>query len=71
MLFLLVAYALSAGNAGTGFRYRTGLVTLAIAMMAILREQARRRRLERRTPVPVETDHVDLPAPAVGVPSAV
>jgi hypothetical protein len=40
MLFLLIAYALSAGNAGTGFRYRTHLVTLGIAMLAILREQA-------------------------------
>ena len=41
LLFLLVAYSLSAGNAGTGFRYRTHLVTLAIAAMAILREQAK------------------------------
>lgn len=40
MLFLLVAYSLAAGNAGTGFRYRTHLVTLAVAAMAILREQA-------------------------------
>lgn len=40
MLFLLVAYSLASGNAGTGFRYRTHLVTLAIAAMAILREQA-------------------------------
>ena len=40
MLFLLVAYSMAAGNAGTGFRYRTHLVTLAIAAVAILREQA-------------------------------
>jgi hypothetical protein len=33
--FLLVAYALSVGNAGTGFRYRTHLVTIAIGAMAI------------------------------------
>ncbi len=39
LLFLLVAYSLSAGNAGTGFRYRTHLVTLGIGIMAILREQ--------------------------------
>ena len=71
MLFLLVAYALSAGNAGTGFRYRTGLVTLAIAIMAILREEAIRRKAERRAPVPVETEHVDVPALVGGVPSAV
>lgn len=40
MLFLLIAYALSAGNAGTGFRYRTHIVTLAAAVVAILRERA-------------------------------
>jgi hypothetical protein len=40
LLFLVVAYSLAAGNAGTGFRYRTHLVTLAIAALAILREQA-------------------------------
>ena len=33
--FMLVAYALSVGNAGTGFRYRTHLVTMAIGAMAI------------------------------------
>ncbi len=38
LLFLLVAYALSAGNAGTGFRYRTHLVVLAVAMLVVLRE---------------------------------
>ena len=40
MLFLLMAYALSAGNAGTGFRYRTHLVTLGLAMVFLLREYA-------------------------------
>jgi Dolichyl-phosphate-mannose-protein mannosyltransferase len=38
MIFLLSAYALSAGNAGTGFRYRTHLVTLGFAMLIALRE---------------------------------
>ncbi len=38
MLFLLMAYALSAGNAGTGFRYRTHIVTLGLAMLFALRE---------------------------------
>jgi hypothetical protein len=47
LLFLLVAYSLSAGNAGTGFRYRTHLVTLGIAIMAILREQAMMARAQR------------------------
>ena len=51
MLFLLVAYALAAGNAGTGFRYRTHLITLAIAAVAILREQALVVRAERKARV--------------------
>ena len=38
MLFLLMAYALSAGNAGTGFRYRTHIIVLGIAMLMALRE---------------------------------
>jgi hypothetical protein len=37
LLFLLMAYSLSAGNAGTSFRYRTHLVTLGFAMMMVLR----------------------------------
>jgi hypothetical protein len=50
-LFLLVAYSLSAGNAGTGFRYRSHLVLLGAAMLVILREhvlamRARERELE-------------------------
>jgi hypothetical protein len=38
LLFLLMAYALSAGNAGTGFRYRTHIVVLGVAMLFALRE---------------------------------
>ncbi len=41
--FLLVAYALSVGNAGTGFRYRTHLVLLGLATLVVLRERALRR----------------------------
>lgn len=37
MVFLMLAYALSVGNAGTGFRYRTHLVALAIATLVLLR----------------------------------
>lgn len=40
-IFLLIAYSLSAGNAGTGFRYRTHLVLLGAAMLAVVRERAR------------------------------
>lgn len=36
-IFLLVAYSVSAGNAGTSFRYRTHVVTLALAMLIIFR----------------------------------
>ncbi|MEA2298009.1 MAG: hypothetical protein QOF77_945 [Solirubrobacteraceae bacterium] len=36
--FLLIAYALSVGNAGTGFRYRSHLVTLGLAVAVVLRE---------------------------------
>jgi hypothetical protein len=46
LLFLAVAYALSVGNAGTGFRYRTHLVTLVIGAMMILREHALAKRAE-------------------------
>jgi hypothetical protein len=41
MLFMLMAYSLSAGNAGTGFRYRTHLVTLATAAMTVAWARAR------------------------------
>jgi hypothetical protein len=34
--FLLVAYSLSTGNAGTGFRYRTHLVAVAICIVVAL-----------------------------------
>jgi hypothetical protein len=41
-VFLTLAYALSVGNAGTGFRYRTHLVLLGLGIMVILREHAQR-----------------------------
>ena len=42
LVFLLMAYALSVGNAGTGFRYRTHLVLLGLATLIVLREHALR-----------------------------
>jgi hypothetical protein len=36
-LFMLAAYALSAGNAGTAFRYRTHVVGLALCLLIVLR----------------------------------
>jgi hypothetical protein len=41
-VFLTFAYALSVGNAGTGFRYRTHLVVLGLGIVIILREHALR-----------------------------
>jgi len=55
-LFLLVAYSLSAGNAGTGFRYRSHLVILGAAMLAVLREQAIRARAADSAPVSVPAE---------------
>jgi hypothetical protein len=37
-LFLLVAYSLSAGNAGTAFRYRTHIVVFALCALVVLRQ---------------------------------
>lgn len=37
LFFLLVAYSLAVGNAGTGFRYRSHLITLAIGAVVVLR----------------------------------
>jgi hypothetical protein len=41
--FLLIAYSLSAGNAGTAFRYKVHLVSLAICVLAALRFAEARR----------------------------
>lgn len=43
LLFSMTAYAITVGNAGTGFRYRSHLVTLGICVMAVLRAAARER----------------------------
>jgi len=37
--FMLIAYSLSAGNAGTAFRYRTHVVALALALLIALRQR--------------------------------
>jgi hypothetical protein len=52
LLLLLIAYSLSAGNAGTGFRYRSHLITLAIGAVAILRERVLQARAARAVPAP-------------------
>src|SRR3954447_26628719 len=38
-VFLLIAYSLSAGNAGTAYRYRTHVVALLLCLLLVLREQ--------------------------------
>ncbi len=45
-LFALAAYALSAGNAGTAFRYRTHVVALMLCVLVIMRERRPARRTE-------------------------
>lgn len=54
-LFLLMAYALSVGNAGTGFRYRTHLVLLGLAALVVLREHALRSRSAATDEEPVNS----------------
>jgi hypothetical protein len=51
--FLLVAYSLSAGNAGTAFRYRTHVVAFLVAILVVLREERRTREVESRARRPV------------------
>ena len=38
-LLLLIAYSLSAGNAGTAFRYRTHVVGILLCLLLVLRQQ--------------------------------
>ena len=65
--FVLIAYSLSAGNAGTAFRYRTHVVALAICLFAVLREL-------RTHPAPVPEPRApaarELAAPTPGLASA-
>jgi hypothetical protein len=42
--FLLAAYALSSGNAGTSFRYRTQLIALGVCIVLVLRASSTRER---------------------------
>jgi hypothetical protein len=67
LLFLLVAYSLSVGNAGTGFRYRTHLVTLAVGAMVVLREHVMRERVRdrRRVATRERRDGAEVRVPVV------
>ena len=55
--FLLIAYSLSSGNAGTAFRYRTHLVVIALCVFAALRFA------EARRPVAAATAQRPSPRP--------
>jgi hypothetical protein len=62
-LFTLVAYSLSAGNAGTAFRYRMHIVALAVCLLVVLRQL-------RLHPAPApEPDAIEAREPAVAAPS--
>jgi hypothetical protein len=54
-ILLLIAYALSAGNAGTAFRYRTHLVAFLLAVLCVLRET---RAEEARAPAAQPAGHL-------------
>jgi hypothetical protein len=56
----LVAYALSVANAGTGFRYRSHLVALAICMLMALWEQ--RARTPAEAPRPQREEPLAVPS---------
>ena len=45
--FALIAYSLSAGNAGTAYRYRTHVVGLMLCVLVVLREQREQERARR------------------------
>jgi hypothetical protein len=64
MVFLLIAYSLSAGNAGTGFRYRTHIVLLAVAVLVALREGVVRERAPE-VGTPERVRRVERPLAAV------
>ncbi len=69
LIFLLIAYSLASGNAGTGFRYRTHLITLTIAAVAILREQALVVHAERRARAKGSAGGPDAGTPPEPLPS--
>jgi hypothetical protein len=62
-LFTLIGYSLSAGNAGTAFRYRMHVVALVVCLLVVLREL-------RLHPAPApQPDEVVTREPAVATPS--
>lgn len=64
LLFETVAYSVTVGNAGTGFRYRSHLVTLGICAMMVLRAAARPRGTADQKDVPA-LEQQDLAHPSL------
>jgi hypothetical protein len=62
--FTLIAYSLSAGNAGTAFRYRMHVVALIVCLLVVLRE-LRLHPAAEPEPVRVATPEPVLPAPGL------
>jgi len=56
LLTQMIAYSLTVGNAGTGFRYRSHLTMLAIAALAILRSRVREQRPSLQTGQPRDNE---------------
>jgi hypothetical protein len=67
LLFELIAYSLTVGNAGTGFRYRSHLVTLAIAALGVLRAQVLRKEGDNPGVAPVTASPSERPTVPVAV----
>lgn len=61
--FTLIAYSLSAGNAGTAFRYRTHVLALGLCALVVLREHVKTAD-ERRPALSAEPASAGLPVPA-------
>jgi hypothetical protein len=51
-LMLLIAYSLSAGNAGTAFRYRTQVVAIAVCLLVVLTVVQKRQGAPKRSRAP-------------------
>lgn len=63
LLLATLGYAFSAGNAGTGFRYRTHLLVLMIALAAVLTARPRRLAAEdRRSPLGAIAPSLTMPS---------
>ncbi len=60
--FLLIAYSLSAGNAGTSFRYRMHVVAIAVCLLVVL-TVLRERRQAAAKPTPPDTAAAASPEP--------